>query len=257
MNWEKKKIAVVTKAYPEYSTRHGSVACTAGITKDGEWIRLYPIDMRYFVGYDKISKFDIIEAECKKDRDKLSRKESYKVRPDSIRIVDKSLTKPKADWVKRNKILLPHKITSLDVLQEQYSKDKTSLGLLNPKKVIDLIKTQDLEIFEEESWSFTVNLDGVKIPNVHKIPHIFKYKFICDCCGKSEHIMQCEDWEIFESYRRWGPKYNDPELLWEKIQERFFTWMTKDRDLNFIMGMHSQYPTWFIIGLYYPPKEDK
>ena len=69
--------------------------------------------------------------------------------------------------------------------------------------------------------------------------------------------MQCEDWEIFESYRRWGPKYNDPELLWEMIRKRFFTWMTEDRDLNFIMGMHSQYPTWFIIGLYYPPKVEK
>ena len=149
MNWEKKKITVVTKAYPEYSSRHGSVACTAGITTDGEWIRLYPIDMRYFVGNDKISKFDIIEIECKKDRDKLSRKESYKVRPDSIRIIDKSLTKPKADWKKRNKILLSQKISSLDTLQQRYAEDKTSLGLLKPKKVIDLIKTKDLEIFEE------------------------------------------------------------------------------------------------------------
>ncbi len=253
MNWDKKKITVVTKAYPEYSTRHGSVACTAGITEEGEWIRLYPIDMRYFVGKDKISKYDIIEVECKKDRDKLSRKESHKVRPDSIRIIDKSLTKPKADWGKRNKIILPHITTSLDTLQQQYEMDKTSLGILKPKKIIDLIKTQELEIFEEESWSFTVNLDGVKIPNVHKIPHIFKYKFICDCCKESEHIMQCEDWEIFESYRRWGPKYKDLDLLWEKIKERFFDWMVKDRDLNFIMGMHSQYPTWFIIGIYYPP----
>jgi hypothetical protein len=125
MTWEKKNICVVTKAYPEYSSRHGSVACTAGISKDGEWIRLYPVDMRYFVGKEKISKFDIIQVECKKDRDKLSRRESYKVRPDSIRIIDKSLTKPKADWKKRNEILLPHKINSIENLQRKYIDDKT------------------------------------------------------------------------------------------------------------------------------------
>lgn len=56
MNWEKKTVTIVTKAYPEQSKRHGSVACTAGITNDGKWIRLYPIDMRYFVGNNKISK---------------------------------------------------------------------------------------------------------------------------------------------------------------------------------------------------------
>ncbi len=255
MNWETKRVTIITKAYPEQSKRHGSVACTAGITDEQEWIRLYPIDMRHFVGSSKISKFDVIEVECKKDRDKLGRKESYKVRPDSIAIVDKSLTKPKADWEKRNQIILPKKVTSMQVLRQQFEEEKTSIGLLKPKEVIDLIKTEDLQIFEKESWSFTVNLDGVKIPNVYKIPHVLKYKFTCDCCDNSEHTMQCEDWELFEAYRRWGIHYGDPHLLWKKLKERFFTWMTQKRDLYFIMGTHSQYPTWFIIGLYYPPKQ--
>ncbi|MCK5561279.1 MAG: hypothetical protein KAJ51_11815, partial [Thermoplasmata archaeon] len=69
MTWEKKKVLVVTKAYPEPSKRHGNVACTAGITTEGEWIRLYPIDIRYFIGRNKISKYDIIEVECKRDVD--------------------------------------------------------------------------------------------------------------------------------------------------------------------------------------------
>ncbi len=254
MTWEKKTITIVTKAYPEKSRRHGSVACTAGITSDGEWIRLYPIDMRHFVGKNKISKFDIIEVECRKDSDKLGRKESHKVRPGSIKIIDKSLSKPRADWKRRNQLLLSKQVTSLKILQQQYAENKTSLGLLKPKKVIDFIKTEELKIYEQESWSFTVNLEGEKIPNVHKIPHIFKYKFICDCCDNTEHIMQCEDWELFESYRRWGKQYGTPEVLWEKLRERFFNWMTQERDLNFIMGMYSQYPTWFIVGLYYPPK---
>ena len=254
MNWEKKQITVITKAYPEYSKRHGNVACTAGITKDGEWIRLYPIDMRHFVENDKISKFDIIEVECIPDPDKLGRKESHKVRPESIKIIDKSLTKPKVDWKRRNDVVLPLLSNSIESLQQSYEEKKTSLGLIKPVELLEFVKTDQLQIYEQNGWSFTVNLDGMKIPQVTKIPHIFKYRFTCQGCKEQEHNMQCEDWELFESYRSWGKTYKDPSILWDKLKYKYFDWMLKERDLYFIMGMYSQYPTWFIVGLYYPPK---
>lgn len=254
MTWEKKRITIVTKAYPEYSKRHGSVACTAGITEDSEWIRLYPIDMRHFSGSAKISKFDIIEAECTPDSDKLGRKESHKVRPDSIKIIDKSLTIPKRDWKRRNDVILPLLSDSVESLQQRYQEKKTSLGLIKPFQLIEFIKTDPLQIYEQDSWSFTLNLDGTKIPQVTKIPHIFKYRFTCQGCKGQEHTMQCEDWELFESYRSWGKTYKDPSILWDKLKYKYFDWMLKERDLHFIMGMYSQYPTWFIVGLYYPPK---
>jgi len=255
LTWEKKRITIVTKAYPEPSTKHGDVACTAGITDEGDWIRLYPIDMRHFIGKNKISKFDIIEAEVRRDRDKLGRKESHKVRPDSIRIIDRSLTEPKRDWPKRNDIVLSKLDESIRSLEEAYKKDKTSIGLIRPTELLDFIKTKNLKIHEQNSWAFTINLDGKLIPKVTKMEHIFKYRFKCQGCGEGEHIMQCEDWELFESYRKWGERYGDPEILWEKLRDRFYTKMLEKRDLHFIMGMYSQYPTWFIIGIYYPPKE--
>lgn len=254
MTWEKKKVTIITKAYPEPSSKHGDVACTAGITEDGKWIRLYPIDMRHFIERNKISKFDIIEAEVKKDKDKLGRKESHKVRPDSIRVIDRGLTKPKIDWERRNELLLPNLTESVQALKETYDNDKTSLGLIKPVKILDFIKTQDLEVYEKNGWSFTINLDGKVIPKVTKIPHIFKYRFKCRCCDEEDHTMQCEDWELFESYRSWGKRYKDPNKLWEKLKGKYFHWMLKNRRLYFIMGMYSQYPTWFIIGIYYPPK---
>jgi len=254
LTWEKKRITIITKAYPEPSQKHGDVACTAGITEDGEWIRLYPIDMRHFIGENKISKFDVIEVMCQKDSDKLGRKESHKVRPDSITIIDRGLTKPKVDWNARNKIVLPHVSNSIQALKDAYETDKTSLGLIKPTKLLDFIKTDNLEIYENNGWSVTMNLDGEIIPRVTKIPHIFKYKFKCQCCGESEHNMQCEDWELFESYRSWGPRYQTPEILWEKLRDRYFVKMVEKTNLHFVMGMYSQYPTWFIIGIYYPPK---
>ncbi len=208
--------------------------------------------MRYFIGKEKISKFDKIEVECKKAREKLGRKESYKVRDGSINIVDRSLSKPKVDWKNRDKIVLPHRVLSIEELEEAHKRDKTSLGLLKPKEIIDFYNTEELQIYKKTDLSYTVNLDGDRIPIVLDIPHIFKYKFTCE---SGTHNMQCEDWELFESYRRWGQRYKNIDILWEKLKDKFFYKMKNEKDLHFIMGTHSQYPTWFIIGLYYPPKK--
>ncbi len=215
---------------------------------------MYPIDMRHFTGKNKISKFDVLEVECKKDKDKLGRKESYKVRPNTIKLLNKDLSKPKPKWKKRNQVILPSLSNSIQELKDLYEKDKTSLGIIKPTELIDFIKTDKLELFEKEGWSFTKTLDGRRIPNVTKIPHIFKYKFKCKCCQDKIHEMQCEDWELFESYRSWGKRYKDPVILWDKLYYRFYEWMKEKRHLYLIMGMYSQYPTWFVIGLYYPPK---
>jgi hypothetical protein len=67
--------------------------------------------------------------------------------------------------------------------------------------------------------------------------------------------MTCEDWEVFEAYRKWPAKYGTEEKTLEMIRDRFFIRM-KSRDLYFFMGMHSRYKVWMIIGLYYPPKPE-
>ncbi len=215
---------------------------------------MYPIDMRHFTGKNKISKFDVLEVECKKDNDKLGRKESYKVRSNTIKLLNKDLSKPKPKWKERNQVILPSLSNSIQELKDLYEEDKTSMGIIKPTDLIDFIKTDKLELFEKEGWSFTKTLDGRRIPNVTKMPHIFKYKFKCKCCQDKIHEMQCEDWELFESYRSWGKRYKDPIILWDKLYYRFYEWMKEKRNLYLIMGMYSQYPTWFIIGLYYPPK---
>ena len=65
--------------------------------------------------------------------------------------------------------------------------------------------------------------------------------------------MICEDWELFEAFRNWKKKYTTPTELEKKLKDKFDTNMKK-RDLYFIVGTTSQFGTWVIIGLYYPPK---
>ncbi len=259
MTWEKKKVLVTVKAYPEKSKKHGTVVCTAGITDNGDLIRLYPMPYSSFLGANKIQRYDWIEVECEKVTDeKLGRKESFRVRDGSVNIIDRSLStgkiKGKAPWEKRNELVMPKLALSLEYLEEQYLEDKTSLGLIKPKDVIDFFTREELKQ-PPESKEYQRSLDNQIIPIIDAIPHIFAYKFRCAGCNDSKtHDIMCEDWELFESYRSWWKTYPNVKFLWEKLHEKFFDFMIR-HDLHFYMGMYSQMPTWLIIGLYYPPKD--
>ena len=41
------KVLIVVMTYPHPSRGYLELVCTAGITEQGEWVRLYPIDYRY------------------------------------------------------------------------------------------------------------------------------------------------------------------------------------------------------------------
>ena len=62
--------------------------CTAGITEEGEWIRLFPIPFRFLDDPKQFRKYDWIEAKVMKARSD-PRAESYIVDVDSIQVVDK------------------------------------------------------------------------------------------------------------------------------------------------------------------------
>jgi hypothetical protein len=258
MVWKNKKVLLTLKAYPEYSTKHGPVVCTGGLTEEGEWIRLYPITLNLFSGKNKVRKYDWIEVECQKAKEKLNRKESYRIRPDTLRVVDRELSlkkiKGKVNWKARNDFILPRRAPSLEYLKERFEEDRTSLGLVKAAELLDFYSKGELEIYNHPK-GFQEDLFGLRQPVVEQIPHIFSYRFRCqDCEPEKSHDIQCEDWELFESYRSWGLKYREPELLWEKLYDKYYVKM-KEKNLHFYMGTHSQFPTWLIIGLYYPPKD--
>jgi hypothetical protein len=257
MTWEKKRVLVAVKAYPEKSKKYGEVVCTIGLTEEGDWIRLYPIPFNAFSGPDGIKKYDWIEVYCKKAEEKLNRKESYRIRDGSIKIIDRSLSlkkaKGKANWIERNKLILSHIAPSLEELGAKFYEDRTSIGLIKPLEVLDFYKKSELQIYGDTK-AFQQSLFGARIPDIEEIPHLFGYRFRCSGCEEGkEHNIQCEDWELFESYRSWGKRYGNVSLLWEKLYDKYYRSML-NANLYFFMGMFSQYNTWLIVGLYYPPK---
>lgn len=59
--WSKQtlKILITVKTYPIPSTKYDELVCTAGVTEEGEFIRLYPINFRD-LPYDQQFKKGII-----------------------------------------------------------------------------------------------------------------------------------------------------------------------------------------------------
>ncbi|MHA1520168.1 MAG: hypothetical protein ACTSRK_08290 [Promethearchaeota archaeon] len=254
-----KKILVLVKAYPERSKAHGSSVCTAGITEDGEWIRIYPIRLeRFDSNHEVMKKWTWIEANIEKSDERLNRKESYKVDESSIKLVDSSLSstskRSESIWAERNNILLPKYLnTSVFELNSMKTIDRTSIGLIKPKIFEFYLKKPIEEIEVKEQKLIQRTLHGGKINTPDEIGNHFAYKFRCSDPQCKGHNMICEDWEIRESFRKWRLQYTDPQELEEKIYDKYQKFMEK-RDLYFILGTTNPYNKWVIIGLYYPPK---
>jgi len=251
----KEKIFVLVKTYPNLSKKYQETVCVAGITEKGAWRRLYPIPFRKLPLEKRFKKYSWIEVETfKNDKEKLKRRESYRVDPNSIRVVSR-IEPGKKGWQERNKILFPLKNKSLEELEKLKKKKKVSLGIICPKKVLEFKRTPLAECRDWEKQLIDgtqKTLAGVYKTPLEKIPWKFSYKFICDDSSCNGHELMCEDWELLQAWRAWRKTYEQEEILWDKIQDRFFRKMI-DKNLHFIVGTESRFNKFLIIGLYYPP----
>lgn len=136
---EKKRVLITVKAYPLPSRTYTELVCTAGITDEGEWIRIYPVPFRFLADKGKYSKYQWVDLNLKKA--------SKDFRPESYSLVDTSLedmdiietVDTSKKWSKRKKLVLeegPKVYTSMTELIED-SKDpkNVSLATFKPAKI--------------------------------------------------------------------------------------------------------------------------
>ncbi|MBP7280736.1 MAG: hypothetical protein KBA66_04115 [Leptospiraceae bacterium] len=266
------KILITVKTYPALSTKYGETVCTAGITEEGKWIRIYPLPFRK-LDYDKrFNKYDWVELELKRNTNDF--------RPESFRPVNyeeiKDLGKIEADgdtWEERRKYVMKNVYTNLAKLIKE-AKDKnicTSLAVFKPTKIhkftyektdrewdskkINFVESEkrQLNLFESENEEDIENFEVVD-----KLPYKFKYEFEDDS-GKIANLM-IEDWETGMLY--WNSlkseSCNGDEMkACEKVKEKYFDNFVKTKDVYFYLGTTKQHhytaPNPFvIIGAFYP-----
>ena len=255
--WEWHKILIVVKTYPTPANRGVEVSCTAGITEDQQWIRLFPIPFRYLSESQRFKKYQWIGARIKKASD--FRVESYEIDVESIELLSDPL--PTDDyWIARKDLVFPLMSDSLCHLQETQRRESApTLGFFRPRRI------KSLEIERDESPCWTESQLGILSQSsffddapeemLEKIPYKFYYHFECEdseCFGS--HRISCYDWEMNEAYRRWHRKYGASG--WEdKFRLRFETEMIAKYDTHFYVGTIKNHPNaWIIVGLFYPGK---
>ena len=252
--WVEKKVLITVRTYPVPSKKQIEVSCTAGITDDGKWIRLYPVPYRFLNPDKRFSKYQCIEASVMKSVSD-ARPESFKVNPDTIKIIHPAIPTSNK-WEMRKEKVFPLKARSLCELESLRNQNGyPTLGFIKPKSIISLdIKSDSNEWTESQLMNLHQFPMFNNVPKIEleKIPFEFSYTFRCDDPNCNTHQLSCTDWEMGASYRSWKIKYGKD---WEaKFRERYDTDMRLRNDTHFFIGtIHGHPNRWLIIGLFYPP----
>lgn len=267
-NEERKRVLITAKAYPLPSRSYDELVCTAGITDEGEWIRIYPVPFRFLKDEGKYSKYQWVDINLKK-ANKDFRPESYSPADtslDDMAIIETVDTTKK--WRKRKELVLkqgPKVYTSMTELIEDSQESKNvSLATFKPAKFTGF------DIEEERDWSEGLQKNiqqhdlfderGGKGDKdiVQKLPFKFYYKFE-DENGKSSRLM-IEDWEIGALYWNCLKGADGDELVAiQKVKEKYYDTFTKKNDVHLFLGTTLQYHRrrmnnpFVIIGVFYPP----
>lgn len=255
--FHKTRVLILVMTYPHPSRGYQELVCTAGVTEDLEWVRLYPIDYRYRPRHQRFQKYQWIEVGlASRGKGNDNRKESRKPDLDSIKLLGEPLS-TKNNWLERRQIIEKIPVHTRKELRELYETDKTSLGIIRPKRVLDLVIEEDEEEWKPQ-WQELykqLTLFGPPQKFLAKIPYKFSYIFECDDDDKP-HKAMIEDWELGVLYLNEVNRLGNKEKAAESVRKKFFEEVcAPNRDTHFFMGTTFPYNSWVVVGVYWPKIE--
>jgi hypothetical protein len=256
--WEPKRVLITVRTYPVPAHKGVEVSCTAGVTEDGSWIRLFPLPYRLLGAPQQFKKYQWITLNAKKAGD--PRRESHNPDLDSIQI-DSSILPSDNSWLARKNVVFPLRAHCMCCLRSDRDANKfPTLGFFKPHEVTRLrIEPTDEPDWTPQQLTRLRQLESqpsfwTKPPDteLEKVPFTFFYDFRCDHPECNGHSMSCTDWEMGDSYRSWRLKYGQG---WEVEFRRTYEARMLDSDLHFYVGTIAQHQSeWLIIGLFYAPR---
>jgi hypothetical protein len=254
--YEKRKILITVKTYPLPSKKTIEASCTAGITDEGKWIRLFPLPFRQLESSKQFKKYQWIEANIIKASD--PRTENYKIDFNSITLIGAPIPTSN-NWKLRKEKVLPLAKSSLCYLQNSWNETGATLGIFKPRCINELIiEPEEIPDWTEDELA-TLNqqsmFDNKFVTPLEKIPYKFKYRFYCHDTSCLGHTLSITDWEAGQAYRNFRELYKEN---WEtQFRKKFEYDMTYNRDIYLYVGTMRAHPNiWIIIGLFYPKKEE-
>jgi hypothetical protein len=260
-------VFILVKTYPTPSAAHSETVCTAGITSDGRWIRLYPVPHRLLPDGSQYGKWQWIDVTISdKGANNDPRLESHKVDILSIKAGESLDSQHDRLWKRRRAILehLPH--ATMRELEAAHQADKdsqrpwTSLGMVRPTAILDLT----WEKAEVPEWTIEqlAKLNQTNLfarddfQRLKKVPYKFRITYTC-ADRPQAYTTMIEDWEIGMLYFNciWGGDSEAQALLKVKTKYLGDVLNQDKRDVRLLVGTRGVHPNWLIIGVYNPPKD--
>ena len=273
---KKLRLLVLVKTAPNLSFKHQELVCTAGISDQGEWVRLYPIPFRRLEYSRQYPKYSWLELQAKRHCPDL-RIESYA--PDLKSLAPQQKIGTDNNWHARKTMIAKTRIyDDMQVLIQIAKEQNVSLATFKPNHILgcesSAIKEDDLrkdeqkieQIFNSRKQLklFKDNPDNLKDLKqfITRIPFRFYYIFK-DINGKKSKLF-IADWEISQlyvnCYNRSKAK-TDKEKRGEacqKVLDKLKEFIDK-KDIYFFLGTTKKFHRigknpFIIVGIFYPPK---
>ena len=262
----KKKILITVKTYPTISVKYDELVCTAGIDKEGNWIRIYPMPFRKLDYIHQYKKYQWLEVDIVKNESDF-RPESFAPRDVHAKNIITFLGEigTEDNWYERKQIVLRD---IEDDMSELISKAKNkdsykSLAVFKPSKIKNFIcervaknwSTKQTESLRQENLFDNKQTFEV----IRKLPYKFSYVF-SDINGKESTLMN-EDWEVGVLF--WNCLKNhggNEQAACDDVRKKYWDDFTHTKDLYFSLGttklnqLRAPNP-FIIIGTFHPPKE--
>ncbi|WP_406839238.1 hypothetical protein ACICHK_29625 [Streptomyces sp. AHU1] len=255
--WERARILITVKTYPELSTKYRETSCVAGIRLDRgapEHIRLFPVPFRLLEEGSQFAKYAIVEVDVRRHPQD-HRPESLRPNLDTLKVIDRIGTSD--GWRGRYSILRPLIAPSLCAIKRDQEEHGTSLGLFRPADTVDL-RFEPAEPWPASKAALADQMDLLDqdLRQLEWVPLEFRYRFHCDDSDCTGHDMALRDWEAGESYRKYRRQYGQQGVE-EKLRERWLTRMfTPDRAVHCFVGNLAKRPrTFMLLGLFYPRRD--
>jgi hypothetical protein len=255
--WQRARIMITVKTYPELSTKYHETSCVAGIRLDHgkpRHVRLFPVPFRLLGEESQFAKYSIIEVDVQRHRGD-RRPESWRPNLETLAVVDRLGT---ADgWRERFSKIRPLVAPSLCAIKREQEARGTSLGVFRPAEFADF-RFESAEPWPASKAALADQMDllAQDLRQLEWVPLEFRYRFRCADDSCSGHDMGLRDWEVGESYRKFFRRYGQDEVE-AKLRERWFDRMvTPDKAVYCFVGNVAARPkTFMLLGLLYPRRD--
>ena len=242
------EVLVNCKTYPAVSSKYLETVCTGGISRDGSFVRLYPIPFRFLDDHEQYSRWDVIRVKVYRDT-KDRRPESWHLEVGAPIEVIEQVKSDAARWAWMQK----------GVFESTEAMEAHTLT----NGLVEIIPEELYWEPEAKKWSaaqLNVFAQGNLFHGKQKmqtlaerVPWQFKLKLTEKHTGR-KFDQKILAWSYYEGFRRSLQETGSEEAALRQVRDRVYKGiLAPDRTVFGIFGTHSRFGHWMISALYHVP----